>query len=129
MAKEIEEALVRPLGEVLARLGEGVAEAQRALDLQAIATRTLIENDPVLRESGLSETWYHMPEVSLELKLGLTLSRETETRQGRPVISRLKLLAIPHNGSSQAKQGLTIEGTSVLKARIVSIPPPGRTEA
>jgi len=128
MAGEIEEVLVRPLGEVLARVGEGVAEAQRALDLQAIATRTLIENDPVLRESGLSETWYHMPEVTLELRLSLSMTRENEVQAGRVTRSRLRLLATPHNAQVQNRQRLGVEGTSLLKARIVSVPPPPRAE-
>jgi hypothetical protein len=79
MADEIEEVLVRPLGEVLARVGEGVAQAQRAMDLNSIATQTLIDNDPVLSEYGLQATWYHMPEVTLELKMSLAMKRETKT--------------------------------------------------
>ena len=41
---------------------------------------------------------------------------------------RLKLLAVPHNASVQNTQGLEVAGTSLLKARIVSIPPPQRIE-
>jgi len=48
MPEEIEEVLVRPLGDVLAKVGEGVAQAQRAMDLNAIATQTLIDNDPTM---------------------------------------------------------------------------------
>lgn len=128
MAGEIQEVLVQPLADVLAKLGEGVAEAQRAMDLNAIATQTLIDNDPVLSETGLQATWYHMPEVSLELRLSLSLRRENTMRAGRVVASRLKLLATPHNASVQNSQGLEVAGTSLLKARIVAIPPPQRIE-
>lgn len=129
MADEIEEVLVRPLGEVLARVGEGVAQAQRAMDLNSIATQTLIDNDPVLSEYGLQATWYHMPEVTLELKMSLALKRETKTdTSGRVLVSRLSLLAAPHNAKVQNTLGLDVQGTSVVKARIVSIPPPPRAE-
>lgn len=129
MADEIEEVLVRPLGEVLARVGEGVAQAQRAMDLASIATQTLIDNDPVLSEYGLQATWYHMPEVTLELKMSLAMKRETKTdNSGRVLISRLSLLAAPHNAKVQNTLGLDVQGTSVVKARIVSIPPPPRAE-
>ena len=128
MANEIQEVLVQPLADVLAKLGGGVAEAQRAMDLNAIATQTLIDNDPVLSESGLQATWYHMPEVSLELRLSLNMRRENTTQGGRIIASRLKLLAVPHNASVQNTQGLEVAGTSLLKARIVSIPPPQRIE-
>lgn len=129
MADEIEEVLVRPLGEVLARVGEGVAQAQRAMDLASIATQTLIDNDPVLSEYGLQATWYHMPEVTLELKMSLAMKRETRTdASGRVLVSRLSLLAAPHNAKVQNTLGLDVQGTSVVKARIVSIPPPPRAE-
>ncbi len=129
MADEIEEVLVRPLGEVLARVGEGVAQAQRAMDLNSIATQTLIDNDPVLSEYGLQATWYHMPEVTLELKMSLAMKRETKTdTSGRVLVSRLSLLAAPHNAKVQNTLGLDVQGTSVVKARIVSIPPPPRPE-
>jgi hypothetical protein len=129
MADEIEEVLVRPLGEVLARVGEGVAQAQRAMDLASIATQTLIDNDPVLSEYGLQATWYHMPEVTLELKMSLAMKRETRTdTSGRVLVSRLRLLAAPHNAKVQNTLGLDVQGTSVVRARIVAIPPPPRAE-
>lgn len=129
MANEVEDVLVRPLAEVLARVGEGVAQAQRAMDLNSIATQTLIDNDPVLSEYGLQATWYHMPEVTLELKLSLAMKRESQTdASGRVLVGKLKLLAAPHNAKVQNTLGLDVQGTSMVKARIVSIPPPPRPE-
>lgn len=129
MAEEIDEVLLRPLGDVLAKVGEGVAQAQRAMDLNSLATQTLIDNDPVLSEYGLQATWYHMPEVTLELKMSLTLKRETKTDSaGRVRQSKLSLLAAPHNARVQNTLGLDVQGTSTVKARIVSIPAPPRPE-
>jgi hypothetical protein len=130
MPDEIEEVLLRPLGDVLAKVGEGVAQAQRAMDLNSLATQTLIDNDPVLSEYGLQATWYHMPEVTLELKMSLTLKRETRTdASGRVRLSKLSMLAAPHNAKVQNTLGLDVQGTSTVKARIVSVPPPPRPEA
>jgi len=42
------------------------------------------------------------------------------------LVSRLSLLAAPHNAKVQNTLGLDVQGTSVVKARIVSIPPPPR---
>ncbi|MCU0987979.1 MAG: hypothetical protein MUC89_24195 [Acetobacteraceae bacterium] len=129
MADEIEEVLLRPLGDVLAKVGEGVAQAQRAMDLNSLATQTLIDNDPVLSEYGLQATWYHMPEVTLELKMSLSLRRETKTdASGRARIGKLSLLAAPHNAKVQNTLGLDVQGTSTVTARIVSIPAPPRPE-
>ncbi|MEO3470756.1 hypothetical protein AAFN86_02735 [Roseomonas sp. CAU 1739] len=127
MPKEIEEVLVRPLADVLARVGEGVAEAQRALDAGSLAAQTLIDNDPALAATGLQATWYHMPEVTLELRMSLSLTRENTVQNGKVLLSRLQLLAAPHNARLQSTLGMEASGTSLLKARIVSIPPPGRT--
>jgi hypothetical protein len=130
MPDEIDEVLLRPLGDVLAKVGEGVAQAQRAMDLNSLATQTLIDNDPVLSEYGLQATWYHMPEVTLELKMSLTLKRETRTdASGRVRLSKLSMLAAPHNAKVQNTLGLDVQGTSTVKARIVSVPPPPRPEA
>ncbi len=48
MATDIEEVLVRPVGEVLAKVSDGVAQAQGATDFAAIATRRLIDDAPML---------------------------------------------------------------------------------
>ncbi|WP_114376089.1 hypothetical protein [Elioraea thermophila] len=130
MPTDIEDVLVRPLGEVLAKVADGVAQAQRTMDLAAIATQTLIDNDPVLSGYGLQATWYHMPEVTLELRLSLSLQRSAKTDSGGRIVERsLSLLAAPHNARVQNTLGLEVQGTSTLKARIVSVPPPPRQSA
>lgn len=130
MPTDIEEMLVRPLGEVLAKVADGVAQAQRTMDLAAVATQTLIDNDPVLSGYGLQATWYHMPEVTLELRLSLSLQRSAKTDSGGRIVERrLALLAAPHNAQVQNTLGLEVQGTSTLKARIVSVPPPPRLSA
>lgn len=130
MPTEIEPVLVRPLGEVLAGVADGVARAQRTMDLASIATQALIDNDPVLSGYGLQATWYHMPEVTLELKLSLSLQHSAKTDgSGRIVERRLSVLAAPHNARVQNTLGLEVQGASTLRARIVSVPPSPRQPA
>lgn len=123
---QIEDVLISPLEEILTRIGQGVANAQRALDLNSIATQTLLASDPVLREFGLEATWYHMPEVTLELKMTLTLRREDQVRNNRVVLRKVRMYASPFNASYQNSFNADIAGTSQIRARIVSIPPPRR---
>jgi hypothetical protein len=123
MANEIEDALVRPLGEVLARVGEGIAQAQAAMDRASLATETAIANDPALREAGLSATWYAMPEVTVELKMSLALRTESRTQAGKVVQRRHSLWAAPFNATIANAAGSEVQGQSVLRARIVAIPP------
>jgi hypothetical protein len=123
MANELQETLIRPLGEVLARVGEGIAEAQAAMDRTSLATQTAIENDPALRESGLQATWYAMPEVTVELKMSIALRTESRTQNGKVVQRRHSLWAAPFNASIANSSSSDVQGQSVLRARIVAIPP------
>jgi hypothetical protein len=125
---EIEDVLVSPLADVLARVGEGVAEAQRAMDLNSIATQTLINTDPVLTEHGLEATWYHMPEVELEIKMSLELRRKNYVKNDKVVRRKLKMYASPFNASYKNTFSVDASGMSQIKAKIASVPPPVRTE-
>lgn len=126
---EIEDVLVSPLADVLARVGEGVAEAQRAMDLNSIATQTLINNDPVLTEHGLESTWYHMPEVDLEIKMSLSLRRKNYIKNDKVVRRKLKMYASPFNASYKNNFRVEVSGMSQIKAKIASVPPPVRTDS
>ncbi len=68
-----------PLGRIIASVGEGVAEAQRALDRQAIGQLLALyaesdEGTRLLRESGWRPTFYTLPETEGEVKVALSLS-------------------------------------------------------
>ncbi|HGX94275.1 MAG TPA: hypothetical protein ENK35_13275 [Candidatus Tenderia sp.] len=125
---EMEDVLVTPLADVLARVGEGVAEAQRAMDLNSIATQTLINNDPVLSEQGLEATWYHMPEVNLEVKMSLELRRKNYVKNNRTIRRKVKMYASPFNASYQNNFKVDVSGMSKITAKIASVPPPVRSE-
>jgi hypothetical protein len=124
VAKRVEDVLIHPLAEVLARVGQGVADAQRAMDLNSLATQTLLANDPVLKEYGLEATWYHMPEVNVELKMNLTMRAEDTVKNGKVALRKLRMYAAPFNASYQNTFRADVAGTSQVRARIVSIPPP-----
>lgn len=125
---QIEDVLVHPLEEILTRIGQGVANAQRALDLNSIATQTLLSSDPVLKEYGLEATWYHMPEVVLEMKMTLTLRREDQVKDNKVVLRKLRMYAAPFNSSYQNMFNTEVSGVSQIRAKIVSIPPTRRPE-
>ncbi len=123
ITNRVEEVLVRPLAEVLSRIGQGVADAQRALDLNSIATQTLLSTDPVLMEYGLEATWYHMPEVNVELKMNLSMQAEDTVKNTKVVLRKLRIYAAPFNAAYQNTFRADVAGTSQVRARIVSIPP------
>ena len=122
----IEDVLIRPLAEVLSRIGQGIADAQRAMDLNSIATQTLLANDPVLKDYGIEATWYHMPEVNVELKMSLTMRTEDTVKNNKVVLRKVRMHAAPFNASYQNMFRADVAGTSQIRARIVSIPPTRR---
>lgn len=123
---QIEDILIDPLERVLSLVGQGVANAQRAMDLNSVATQTLLANDPVLKELGLEATWYHMPTVEVELRLSLSLRREDQIKDNKLVARKFRMYAAPFNASYQNNFGSEVSGTSQIRAKIVSIPPARR---
>ena len=126
MMTQIDDVLIDPLERVLVQIGQGVASAQRALDLNSVATQMLLTSDPVLSELGLTATWYHMPEVEAELKLAFSLRREDKVVNNQLVARKFRMYAAPYNAAYQNSFGSQVSGTSQIKFKIVSIPAPNR---
>ena len=123
----IEEVLVAPLSTILSEMGRSIAQTQKALDRNSIDTQIELSTDEALKEYNIEATWYHIPEVDIELKMSLTMKYETELdsknriRGYRPVLN-----AAPLNASYKSLNSYAVEGSSILKAKIVSIPPSTR---
>jgi hypothetical protein len=121
------EVLIEPLSKFLASTGKAVAEAQLELDKNSINTQIFIENQEVLKNLDLKATWYHMPEINLELKMSLSVELQEEvTRKGKAWIKTL--YSAPLNATYQRSFDYDVNGTSTIKAKIVSLPPPYELE-
>jgi hypothetical protein len=124
--KKVVETLVAPLGSVLRSVGASLAEAQHALDENSIATQRAID---IAIESGeidydLQASWYHFPEVNLELKMALSLNAEAEVdKKGKVRGYRPILKSAPINATYKNTYNYDVRGSSQIKAKIVSIPP------
>jgi hypothetical protein len=124
----IEEVLVSPLSTILAEMGKSIAETQRAMDKNSIATQIELSSDEALKDYNLEATWYHLPEVDVELKMALSMSYEEEKdSRGRVRGYKRVLKAAPLNASYKSLNSYDVEGSSVLKAKIVSVPPSYRS--
>lgn len=137
----IHEVLVAPLPLLLSRTAAAVAEAQITLDEAAMQTQqrldelteqALLAADPEAAPSGLARfqleaPWYHLPEVTVEMKLSLSLEVRQQDRPGGKRVFHPTLSAIPHNASTQNRTGFTAAGTSSIHARIAAVPPPARS--
>lgn len=121
----VTDALIRPLSDVLVQVGKAIAETQKALDRNSADTQIFIENDEILGQYDLRATWYHMPEVDLELKMSLSMHEEQKLDTG---ITTPMILCAPVNASYVRNFDYDIAGSSEIKARIVPVPPPSVLE-
>jgi hypothetical protein len=120
----IEEVLVSPLSTILSEMGKSIAQTQKAMDKNSIDTQIELSSDEVLKDYNLEATWYHLPEVDIELKMALSMSYEEEKdSKGRVRGYKRILNAAPLNASYKSLHSYDVEGSSILKAKIVSVPP------
>lgn len=119
----ITEKLIEPLGEILRHVGRAIAETQRELDRNSIATETELADKREELGYDLHATWYHLPETNIELKMSLSMHWEEEKKEGKTVAWKPILYAAPLNASYKNLFNYEVAGTSVLRTKIVSIPP------
>ena len=121
------DALSVPLGDLIASIGRGVAEAQRAMDTASLAAlRDIYESDEglfrELQRIGYRPTWYHIPEAEGQIQVALSVSGDTTTSSpGTP--SRVKLYAAPLDAGYTSRFNFNLEASSSVKFRIVPVPP------
>ena len=119
--------MIEPLGDILKYVGRAIAETQQALDRNSIATETELADKREELGYDLHATWYHLPETTLELKMSLSIQWEEEKKKGRAGkgygVWKRTLHAAPLNASYKNLFNYEVAGTSMLKTKIVSIPP------
>lgn len=122
------DALSAPMGELIASVGAGVAQAQRQMDAATLqALREIATSDDqliaLMRAIGYKPTWYHIPEAEAELAIALTVSGSEETN-GRP-----QVYAAPVDATYSSKFNWHLEASSRLRFKIVPVPAPTMAEA
>lgn len=132
------DALSCPIGELIAAVGRGVADAQRALDEASLATLSEVysRNDGLLGELqriGYRPNWYHIPEVESELQVALTISGEQRSGAaagaGASRPPRLTLYAAPVDAGYSSRFNFQLQATSRVKFKVVSVPASNAADA
>ncbi|WP_300662572.1 hypothetical protein [Fluviicola sp.] len=134
------ELLSGPLGELISSVGQGVGDAQAALDQgalqQTLDIYDLSKDDErtedelkllsLIREMGYQPTFYTIPETEVEAQISLSLDLKSE--QSSPVggyaLSKYKINATPLNAGNVNRFGLQSNAMAKLKFKIVPTPPP-----
>lgn len=126
------DALSLPLGDLIAEVGRGVAEAQRAMDTASLAAlRDIYESDEglfrELQRIGYRPTWYHIPEAEGQIQVALSVAGDSSTTApgGAP---RIKLYAAPIDAGYTSRFNFNLQASSSVKFRIVPVPPSSAAE-
>ena len=113
------------VSEVLTNIGDGLAEAQRRMDISAVRAQKEILDDDTLSGYGLTANWFVMPEAEFTMKLDFSMvAEETEEGklEGKPVRPRLMAAVTDSKytnlASTQRKE------QSSLRVRFVPVPMP-----
>jgi len=130
------ESVAAPLGAVIAAVGQGVAEAQRALDESALAATLAIYEQQgdagmaLLREIGYRPTFYVLPDTACEVQVSMRIGG-TGSADGSAGTSRLpgsigsgRTYVTPVDASFQQRYGFQASAAAKLTFRIVPVPPP-----
>jgi hypothetical protein len=133
------ESFSAPIEAVISALGQGIAEAQRALDLNSVQMQETIDADPVLSQYGLQATWYQFPKVDLQLTMSLTVAEDTTTQNAPAPASPIRafskalsavsfnpvrLVAQPVSASFQSHFNYSGQAASTINLSIVPVPAP-----
>src|SRR5271154_216524 len=90
------ETFSAPIENVIIALGQGIAEAQKALDNNSIAVQQSIDTDPVLSQYGLQATWYQFPTVTMQIKMSMSITQEqTQNQSSSPSVAGVSTLLTP----------------------------------
>lgn len=117
--------LATPLGDMIAELGIGVAQAQYAIDAKTIENLKQIYSldDELLKEMrriGYRPTWYVIPEAEAEISMALTVQQSIG--HDRKVKTEIKGTTV--DAAYQNQYDFKIEGASKLKLTFRPVPAP-----
>lgn len=143
----VSDVMAAPIGELIAAVGQGVAEAQQALDRGSLAQILDIyshaDSDELklLQQIGYQPTFYALPETTGEIQVALSLSgQQTPTASPAPkqlktrsLASHLRIslptarvYAAPVNADLTNRYGFQANAAAKIQFKIVPIPAPGQ---
>lgn len=125
-----------PLPQIIEKLGIAIAQAQYALDSNAIElTKTMAATEVDIGDQtynlltlGFLPSFYSFSEATVEAKLSFTMSETTDTSVSVGVSAGVNygvfMAAASIDVSYARKFSVSTEGASSIAARLVSIPAP-----
>jgi hypothetical protein len=125
------ETFSAPIESVITALGQGIADAQKALDNNSIAVQQSIDTDPVLSQYGLQATWYQFPTVSMQIKMSMSITQDQNQQSspsvaGSPLLTpgRFRIIAQPLSASFNNQFNYDAKAATEINLTLVPVPPP-----
>ena len=132
----MKDILATPLGELISSIGNGVAEAQTALDEASLAkTLALYESADdktleLMRQIGYQPSFYAIPETEVEASVSLSMAANSAaTNSGTGgiakdrAVSRTRIYTTPTNATNSNRYNIQANASAKLKFKIVPVPP------
>ncbi len=128
--------LEAPLPALIEQLGLAIANAQYALDRNAIAIARMLADtgsgiqlpgDSRARsmlELGFAPSFYHVTEATIEARVAFSISQSSELSVGASAGVNVGFFAASVNASYSQKYSFEATGSSAISAKFVSVPPP-----
>ena len=136
LKEAMSDGFASPLGDVIASIERGVADAQAALDQASLqATLSLYETDGdagtnTLREIGYRPTCYGLPETSCEVQVSMRVSGSgasnggANAAPGTPRLLQSRDYVTPVDAGFANRFGYEASASARLTFKIVPVPPP-----
>jgi hypothetical protein len=128
----LKDAFASPLGDFIASIGEGVGEAQAAMDEGSLRQTLEIYNQnpddagdtlKLFREIGYQPTFYTIPKTTAKAKISLTLSQKSDGVLNNNRAFRPKMYVTPVNATNSNKFSLDLNASAEIQFDIVPVPP------
>lgn len=131
----LSDGLAAPLGDVIAAVGRGVAEAQAALDQASLAqTLALYESEgdsaiTLLREIGYRPTFYVLPETTCEVHVSMRVGGSSGPdgsagTGGNGALGTARTYITPVDAGFANRYDYEAKAAAKLTFKIVPVPPP-----
>jgi hypothetical protein len=122
-----------PLPALIERFGTAIANAQLDLDRHSIEIahellKPIAEDGAFagrsMIELGFAPTFYHFTETTITARVAFSSTQSTEISVGGSIGVGFSVFSASVNASYSNKYSFTAEGSSEIRTRIVSLPPP-----
>ncbi len=135
-----EQLLDVPMDEMIRSMGQGIADAQYNLDKTSLRIAHMMsgvekadrvafgDKNYSLLELGFTPTFYQFVDTIIEVKIAITMTRTRTDEKSKETQKKCETRTATVNANYSNKYQYSVEGASLLRTKLVTVPPPGILE-